>query len=1046
MNLSVGLYGSVLGVSTTASYTRKDGNNYVFCRVIFRNENIADIAGIISSDLSDVLRSDLSENAKNISVTVTLGCNDRYSYLKTDSGTASLSVMRMNEGGSALLLDLTDNGSGGSLSELIKKAKSFFGINRLFLYISKNAVIDVNKLLCIGKSENDRYAIVPPAELFGRDGFCLYADYDFSGECGFIKGFVNDLLGIEKIAFFAGKNKNDSYFALAVSRIERGGICVSNLCFKLASGSETSFSVSGSIEFDVIENMIFSIMCSITKQSITLLASAEPKDGELINLFGNFYIGKTALMLGYENSGMTLGLICELKLNDLYCNAAVQFSVCGGVVDPQLISCSFGELNLPLIINSIVGKNIPGLECLENVIKITPFNINMPYEFNTDDLKSKNVHRVVEFFNAHMETFKLEEAYTAISTVKSSKDSGYALTDKMRMRHYFIDDNGSLFLRPQFYYCCAENLTLAGGNVLSKGIFFCAKIIVLGIEIKALFSAIQNDSILAFASVSEIRLPPFLVIKGSEYSKKHTVDISENSVLSQFVDNCKNGVVFYLQASKNDISFYFDGSISLLNDLFKAEAQLYYSKNYFKLNAESTMIGITTRLSLCADFRSFSDANFRLFFSFDTSKLEEKLKKFSERLENAVEICRQKFNGAKMAIETARREVRKLNDEIRILDNKISNCRQKISGRKLSWLEKIIMVPIIACEISAYQIAKGVLLASLSIAESALNIAEKALEYTEKLSTDVLKALNRVITSATSLFFVRKLCAEIAADSQESRFKFDIEFVALGKEYSKSWEMSRSLIDNSKSGLNSISDAMTEETSEDLKCLENGKIDSGISGISGMNKCFSQAELFSDYKSEFDFANVEEMLACNYRLIDFMNHQYIQAFGENNPLFNESNCNYYDVLGAVSANIDVSKRSANIHDLNTISKAINSHAAKNADMLAAKDTIKKNNDSINLSYAELDILDKSLLLWRRKSYDNNYMKTESQKMMSERFMNQTDGEAEMSLYEYAEQVVGTIERIYQNAPQGYANPLSDKEINDIIISARDHFRNSNDIE
>ncbi len=1043
MNLSIGLRGKVLGVSTAASYTHKNGNNYVFCKVSFRGKSIADIAGIISSELSDVLRSHLSESLKNISVSVTLGCNDKYSFLKTNAGAATLSVIRMNDGGSALLLELTDNEDGENISELIQKAKSFFGINRMFFYISKNIAIDINKLLDngSGKSEDNGNAIIPPAELFGRDGFCIYADYDFSGECGFIGEFMNKLLGINKIAFFAGKNNgsaNSAYFALAASKIKYGGICVSNLCFKLVSSSEKAFIVSGNIEFSIINNMIFSIMCSMAPNKVMLSASAEPKDGEFVKLFGNFLIGRTALILGNEKGNMIVGLICELSLKELYLSAAVQLSILGGAVTPQLISCSFGRLSLSHIINSIVGKDIPGLDALD-FIKIDYFDFNMPYKFDINALKSKNISSVVKFFNSYTKAFELDESYTAINTVKN--DNGYALIDKKRMRHYYIDDKGSLYLRPQFYYCCVNGMTLADDKKLSAGIFFCAKIIILGIEIKALFSMFVDDGVLAFASVSEINLRSFLVIKGSKFSGSNNngISIDNDSVLSQFVDNCKDGVLFYLQASKKDVSFYFDGSISLLNGLLTLDAKLYFCRKAFAMDLESTLMGITTRLSFSADFQKFASANFRIYLLFDTSKLEEKLHSFSDKLKKAVERCRQKFQNDILVLEQAKAEVRKLNGEINILDRKISERSNELSG--MSWIKKIIMAPIIGCEIAAYEIAKGVLYASLSIAEAALDIATKAVECISKLTQDAIKALDRVITSVTSLFFVRRLKAEIDVKSFESFVEFEIEFVALGKEYKKSWEMHKSIVNDPTHGPNSISDTMSNAALTDMTYFENGIISLD------MTEHFDQAELFSNYKKEFDFENVEKVLKCNNSLIEFMNNQYIRYFGESNQLFNESNCDYYDALGTVEANIDISKRVVNIKDLNTISEAVSRCALENADMLAAANTINEKYDSINSIYTQLDHLDRDLSQdLRKKRYDDGHIKPNPQNMMNERIMNEAGIVPKMSLYEYAEMVVKEIKEIYKDAPRGYTNPLYNKEINGIILSARDHFKESDDIE
>lgn len=1039
LNLSVGLRVKILGVSTAASYMRKDGVDYAFCKVTFRGENIADIAGIISSELRDILCLELSESIKNISVSVELGCNNKYNYLRTVSGAANLSVLRLNNGGSALLLELTDSESNDSISEIIKKAKDFFGIDRMFFYASKNAVIDINELIKKDEKDSDKNAVMPPANLFGTDGFCVYADYHFEGKCGFIGDFMYKLLGIESISFFAGKNNDKAYFALFSPIIKYGGITVSDLCFQLSTGTETSFSVSGGIEFKIIENMKFSIKCEVSPRRMMLSAAAEPKDGELVNLFDNFYIGKTALMIGNESGNLILGLICELSLNKLYLNAAVQLLIMGGAVTPQLISCSFGKLSLSLIINSIIGTDIPGLEVLD-FIAIEYFDFQMSNKFNLTDLKENNIGRIVQTFNGSTTVFNLEESSTAVNKVRNEK--GYALIDKKRMRHYYINENGSLYLRPQFYYCSVKDeMTLADGSTVSAGIFFCAQINIIGIRIRALFSARKNDGILAFASVSEIKLPPFLVIKGSKAAKRHTVDVSKNSVLSQFIDNQENGVVFFLQASKNDVSFYFDGSISLLNGLIEAEAQLYFCRNAFALNVETVLLGITTRLSLCANAESFEKAEFRLYLLFDTSKLEEKLKKFSATLKETAERYRKKYQNDIKALNNAKQEVKKLSYEIDILNRKKSDCRARL--HKMSRFKQLIMAPIIACEIAAYEVAIGVLYASLAIADAALEIAKRAVECAEKLTDGALKALDNVINSVTSLFFVRRLSAEIDVKTYESLIEFQIEFVALGKEYKKTWKMHKSLFNDSKLGLDNISDVMCDEASNDFKRLENGYIDSNFEVFKSLN----QAELFEEHKEQYDFRNSTDILACNSELITFMNSQYLKDFGENNQLFDELSCDYYDILGTVEANIDISHRVVNMSDLNIISEEVNRCAIENSKMFAAASVINEKNESIDSIYRDLQFIEADMQFLRKKRYDEDpFFKNTSQRMMSKSIMEQTDSDSKKRLYDYAEEVIKNIKDIYKDAPKGYTNPLADDEIRNIMQNVKDHFRVSDDIE
>ena len=47
----------------------------------------------------------------------------------------------------------------------------------------------------------------------------------------------------------------------------------------------------------------------------------------------------------------------------------------------------------------------------------------------------------------------------------------------------------------------------------------------------------------------------------------------------------------------------------------------------------------------------------------------------------------------------------------------------------MGWFKKIFYAPIIGCEIAGYEIAKGVLYASIYVAEAALSVAQAAVQF-----------------------------------------------------------------------------------------------------------------------------------------------------------------------------------------------------------------------------------------------------------------------------------------------------------------------------
>ena len=96
------------------------------------------------------------------------------------------------------------------------------------------------------------------------------------------------------------------------------------------------------------------------------------------------------------------------------------------------------------------------------------------------------------------------------------------------------------------------------------------------LSLKVLFSFRQQEGALAFGMLSDIDLG-IIKITSSDFQQENPIPIPENSVLSQFLDTTAKGVAFYLQASQNDVSFYFDGKISIAG-LTEKQAQLYYQK------------------------------------------------------------------------------------------------------------------------------------------------------------------------------------------------------------------------------------------------------------------------------------------------------------------------------------------------------------------------------------------------------------------------------------------------------------------------------------
>ncbi|MDE7192395.1 MAG: hypothetical protein K2O14_00360, partial [Oscillospiraceae bacterium] len=556
-------------------------------------------------------------------------------------------------------------------------------------------------------------------------------------------------------------------------------LSVESLILKFAkSKTGVYLDVSGELALSANPETRFALDCTLSPERVMLSAAVVSK--EFVNLVGNFYLGDAVLTIGYDK-GLTFGILGEMQLRRLYLFGAVQLTY-NGVLNVQLISLATGKLTISSLVENIAGLYISGLNALDNILCIDFFKIDFAKKFQTDWFKNGDVPQIVSFFNDNIKSEQLQLHGDYVAVKKEPQGGGYYLTDKFRMRHYYVDGGGNLSLRPQFYYSnVAEPFELANGMVVSAGIFFCAEIRVFEIfSLKVLFSFRTNEGALAFGMLSEIDLG-IIKISSSEFEEENPIPLPENSVLKQFLDISSKGVAFFLQTSANETSFYFDGMVSIAG-LFKCQARLFYQKGLITVNMESTLCGMTTKISISANYQSFKSASFSIAVSFDTYKLEEALTAVKNRLTRAIEVCREKINNADRSLEDAKNKVRKLYGEIDVLNRKINDCRNRLS--RMSWWKKIFCAPVIGCEIAGLEIAKGAIYAAIAIAEAALTVAQAAVRFAGTLGEGVLRLVRGVITSVTSLFFIRKLEAVMSANVKELYMRLGIEFVALGKEYS----------------------------------------------------------------------------------------------------------------------------------------------------------------------------------------------------------------------------------------------------------------------
>lgn len=1052
-SMSVGIRGTILGYDAVASYGSMHGKSCFRGKFSVNNGDAAALMKPIDSSLSEKLRSLLPDFLTNINAEFEFSCCYDHTLFSVDTPSLSLAMISLtdNDGrssGSGFLCGISGGNGGGVVSELINTAVKIFGIDKFYLYISSGKQpVDIGRLLNPFGESN---AIIPPASLYPKGGFCLYSEYTFSEERnGLLDTFLGDLLGVERLSFFAGRSSDgSSYLVLYLPELSNSLLSVRDLIFKLEAGQKDAvFNVSGELVLAAVPDMKFGVSCTVSKNSVMLSAAVITRD--FVNLFGEFYLGDAVLTIGYSD-GLTFGILGEIRIRRLYLFGAIQLTY-AGALRIQLLSLATGKLTLSLLIESLTGLDIPGLEILDSIICIDYFDFKFDNKFQIEWFENGNIDKITGFFNDNVasEQLKLSEEYVSIkkepesvSKMSLTSDSGgYCLVDKFRMRHYYVDKRGKLFLRPQFYYSdVKDDVTLANGMVVSAGIFFCAKITVFDkISLKVLFSFRPKEGALAFGMLSEIDLG-IIKITSSDYSETNPIPLPQNSVLNQFLDISQKGVAFYFQTSATETSFYFDGKISIAK-ILECQAQLYYQNGFVVINAESTLCGMTTQISLKADYRSFNSCSFEFSLSFNTYKLEEALTKVKNRLNEAIEKCREKINSATQSLEDAKAKVRSLYGEISKLDQKIRDCKNRLNS--MGWLKKIFYAPIIGCEIAGLEIAKGAIYASIYIAEAALSVAQAAVQFVGKLGEGVLELVRGVITSVTSLFFIRSLTARLSADPARLDMQLGIEFIALGKEYSYSWSVSRELMKIPEKGHDEISGVILKKTEADVRDIENGVVKSIRSGE-------RYTDLLMCDEPQPDISNAAEVLYRNVEMTKFVQNAYVEEFGESLPEFEEMNDRLLENMGMIEANIGIAERAASLGDLedvvtklDTIVTAENAAAGiDNVELNDAADAVEKYHKAVEL-FDNMDDLLKNIDRYRNDIRLNRTDRMRlSQAAVYQRGYEQGANDAQYggSMYEYAKRIREEAESLYASYPEGYTSPRNDEQIWETIRQTEEYFR------
>ncbi len=779
-------------------------------------------------------------------------------------------LAKAGEGGALLFSFKRETAAGQQnslLGEIINAAADFFGLQKLFFYGQSGK----RYLLPQIKPEEINIDNVP--ELLKNSSFFVYTHFDFSGESIFIKS-VRTLFGLTETDIFIGKGQEGIACVLTIPTVENSILKSENLYMVMVTGKNLKFGLKGEFTFSFLSAMTFKTDCMVSADGFEFEAIAVVKAP--VPLFGPFKLGDTCLMIK-TGRGLTFGMYVDLCIGKLKIFGAIMLENQGSVIQLDLLSAAFTDISILDLVDNLLMVNTTDKKDIRDkidFIKILGLHFQEMELFDRNMIQQKDITGIVNHFNtqAKSKEFQLDASRVRLTSLQG----GIELTDLKRMRHYYINSSGTIQLQAQFYYASTD--TELGDYTIKKGIFICGILDLFGKKFEVLFSFNESEGLLAYAKIPEIDLK-FLKIGPSSFNDKNPkqLPLEEHSILKQFINYEQDGMVFFLSARKNNISFYFDGGIDIVG-LLQVDARIVFCNGSVSVDLQTEWLDILEiRLQLKVDYQKFTKGEFEFYLSIDTSKLKEKLTAVTQRIDTAIGKLREKIDNANREIDQAQAHVNELYRQIEDLDRKIANCCDAINHASL-WKKAFVAIAK-GIEIGAYEVAKAGVYAAIGVATAALEVARGALKLGGEVSEGVMQAVKGVIQGAMAIFYLNKIELRVDADSNKKCFQASISFTALGKTYNYDTEIGMDALE--KSPDNALSDSINKELEPDLKNLES------TASRSNWKKYRHESYTIEQNCSRLEEANSQ--MAASVHLLQYMQNAYIDEYHVVDGSFDEMN-------------------------------------------------------------------------------------------------------------------------------------------------------------
>ena len=781
-----------------------------------------------------------------------------------------------------------------ALVKAVSIVADFFGIRELLFYAQSGN----NWLLPQLQPDKKAFRSVP-AEI-KKSRFLTYAHIVLDGDSVFEQG-VRTLFGLKETSLFLGAGNEGFTCMITLPSFKTSFLEGRDMYMLMELSKNPQFIIQGSFIFSFIPDMTFTVDCGVSNQSFRIEAWSHVT--KPVKLLGPFAIGDSCLMIQLQ-TGLRFGLYSSLYIGEIQLFGAVMLNVQGSSVVPELLSATVSDLSIPILVNNLLGYPLPGIDVLD-FIKILGFPIpkKFPYPnaftFPSDVLSKKDMKTIAVVFNAFViESLRLDPDQIQLTPF----GTGYDLADLKRMRHYYINSSGHIQLAAQFYYSSVD--TQLGNYTVSRGLFICGVIELFKKRFEVLFSFQEQEGLLAYAKIPSIDLG-FLSIGPSQYSKNqpNALPLPKDSVMAQFLNPSQEGMVFFLSAGKKEISFYFDGSVHIL-DLFSADARIIFCKGLISIDLRVVWLSILqVSLHLSVNYGSFTSGQFKFRLVIDTAPLTEKLTAVTQEIDSAIGKLRNKINDATREVDRAQAHVNELYGQIAYFDRRIESCRRDI--RNTSGLKKVFVAMAKGIEIGAYEVAKGGIYVAIGVATAALKVAKGVLSLTGKVGEGVLRAVNAVIKGAMSLFYLSYIELEASAGTKSNYFLAKIEFVALGKKYTLEKEIEKDALEYSASG--TLSRAINDKLQYDLDHIEDGAF------RSNWRKYRHETYTIEQHCRRLEGA--KEHMNSSVGLMQSMQNTYVDEFQMSMEEFDEMNVSLIDALDQVENVLNTGAQAGNVAEL-----------------------------------------------------------------------------------------------------------------------------------